>query len=74
MNNYDRNDRLMLYKIFIILNVYILTIGDYFLKKNDNENNSLMEIFPKQLFVILYISIFIYYNVFICPFTRIIRN
>lgn len=43
MNNYDRNDRLMLYKIFIILNVYILTIGDYFLKRNDNENNSLME-------------------------------
>lgn len=28
MNNYDRNDRLMLYKIFI-LNVHILTIGDY---------------------------------------------
>lgn len=43
MNNYDRNDRLMLYKIFIILNVYILTIGDYFLKRNDNENSSLME-------------------------------
>lgn len=43
MNNYDGNDRLVLYKIFIILNVYILTIGDYFLKRNDNENSSLME-------------------------------
>lgn len=37
MNNYDRNDRLMLYKIFIILNVHILTIGDYFLKRNNND-------------------------------------
>ena len=37
MNNYDRNDRLMLYKIFITLNVHILTIGDYFLKRNNND-------------------------------------
>lgn len=36
MNNYDRDDRLMLYKIFIILNVHILTIGD-FLKRNNND-------------------------------------